>query len=74
MLRHSHLAVVQQHAVHLLDGTVRCVLSFKMHKGVAFRSVLVAHHLLNRHGMRQPQESDYRESFLLQLIYTASLL
>lgn len=42
---HSHLAVVQQHAVHLLDRAVGCVLGLEVHKGVAFRAVLVTHHL-----------------------------
>lgn len=48
---HSHLAVVQQHAVHLLNGTVGSVLSFKMHEGIALRPVLIAHHLFIRNGV-----------------------
>lgn len=42
---HSHLAVVQQHAVHLFDGTVGSVLRLKVHECVAFGSVLITHHL-----------------------------
>lgn len=74
---HSHLAVVQQHAVHLLNGTVGSVLSFKMHKGVALRPVLIAHHLFIRNGVSLQVESDYKTSltvcFLTQLFYNKFL-
>lgn len=44
-VRHSHLAVIQQHAVHLLDGAVGGVLSLKVDEGVALGAVFIAHHL-----------------------------
>lgn len=47
-MRHSHLAVIQQHAVHFLDGAVGGVLSLKVDKGVALGSVFIAHHLEQR--------------------------
>lgn len=43
--RHSHFAVVQQHAVHLLDGPVCSILCLKVHKCIALGAILVAHHL-----------------------------
>lgn len=51
-MRHSHLAVIQQHAVHLLDGSIGRVLSLKVDEGVALGAVLVAHHLEQRRSRR----------------------
>lgn len=45
MIRHSHLAVIQQHAVHLLDGPISGVLGFKVDKSVAFGAIFITHHL-----------------------------
>lgn len=45
MIGHSHLAVIQKHAVHLLDGAVGGVLRLEVDEGVAFGAVLVTHHL-----------------------------
>ena len=42
---HSHLAVVQKHAVHLLDGTIGGILCLKVHKRVSFGSIFITHHL-----------------------------
>jgi len=44
-LWHSHFAVVQQHAVHLLDGSICSILGLKVHKCVALRAILITHHL-----------------------------
>lgn len=47
-MRHSHLAVIQQHAVHFLDGAVGGVLGLKVDKGVALGAIFVTHHLEQR--------------------------
>lgn len=47
-MRHSHLAVIQQHAVHLLDGSIGGVLSLEVDEGVALGAVLITHHLEQR--------------------------
>lgn len=44
-MRHSHLAVIQQHAVHFLDGAVGGILSLKVDEGVALGAVFITHHL-----------------------------
>lgn len=44
-LWHSHFAVVEQHAVHLLDGSICSILGLKVHKCVALRAILITHHL-----------------------------
>lgn len=51
-MRHSHLAVIQQHAVHLLDGSIGRVLSLKVDEGVALGAVFIAHHLEQRRTWR----------------------
>lgn len=48
MIRHSHLAVIQKHAVHLLNGAVGGVLGLKVNKGVALGAIFIAHHLKQR--------------------------
>lgn len=48
MIRHSHLAVIEKHAVHFLDGAVSGVLSLKVHESVALGSVFITHHLERR--------------------------
>lgn len=48
MIGHSHLAVIEKHSVHFLDGAVGGVLSLKVDKSVAFRSVFITHHLERR--------------------------
>lgn len=48
MIRHSHLAVVQKHAVHLFNGAVGCVLRLKVHKRISFGSILITHNLFER--------------------------
>lgn len=48
MIRHSHLAVIQKHAVHLLYGSVGCVLGLKVNKSVAFGAIFITHHLEER--------------------------
>lgn len=45
IIRHSHLAVIQKHAVHLLDGAISRVLGLKMDKGVPLGAVFITHHL-----------------------------
>lgn len=47
-MRHSHLAVIQQHAVHFLDGAVGGILGLKVDKGVALGAIFVTHHLEQR--------------------------
>lgn len=41
----SHFSVIEQHAIHFLNGSFSCLLSLKMHKAVAFRAILVTNHL-----------------------------
>lgn len=48
MVRHSHLAVIQKHAIHLLNGTVSCILSLKMDEGVSLGAIFITHHLEQR--------------------------
>lgn len=55
---HSHLAVVQQHAVHLLDCAVGSVLRLKVHECVAFGSVLITHHLQEKNSVSCMTVSD----------------
>lgn len=45
MIGHSHLAVIQKHAVHLLNGTISCVLGLEMDESVALGSIFITHHL-----------------------------
>ena len=48
MIRHSHLAVIQKHAVHLLNGTISSILGLKVDKGVALGAIFITHHLEQR--------------------------
>lgn len=48
MIRHSHLAVIQKHAVHLLNGTISGILGLEVDKSVALGTVFIAHHLKQR--------------------------
>lgn len=48
MIRHSHLAVIQKHPVHFLDGAIGGVLSLKVDKSVTLGAVFIAHHLERR--------------------------
>lgn len=48
MIRHSHLAVIEKHSVHFLDGTVSSILSLKVDKSVALGSIFITHHLERR--------------------------
>lgn len=52
LMRHSHLAVIQQHAVHLLDGSIGGVLSLEVDEGVALGAILITHHLEQRRTQR----------------------
>lgn len=45
MIRHSHLAVIQKHAIHLLNGAISCVLGLEMDKSVALGAIFITHHL-----------------------------
>ncbi len=45
---HLHFSVIEQHAIHFLNGSFGCLLSLKMHKAVAFRAILVTNHLRER--------------------------
>lgn len=45
VIRHSHLAVIQKHAVHLLNGAISCILGLKMDKSVALGAIFITHHL-----------------------------
>lgn len=45
---HSHFAVVQQHPVHLLDGSFCSLLCLEVHEPIALGAVLITHHLLKR--------------------------
>lgn len=44
-LGHSHFAVIEEHAVHLLDGLVGSFLGLEVDKGITLRAVLITHHL-----------------------------
>ena len=44
-LGHSHFAVIEEHAVHLLDGLVGSLLGLEVDKGITLRAVLITHHL-----------------------------
>lgn len=44
-LGHSHFAVIEEHAVHLLYGLVSSLLRLKVDKGITLRAVLITHHL-----------------------------
>lgn len=48
---HLHFSVIEQHAIHFLNGSLGCLLSLKMHKAVAFRTILVTNHLRERRHM-----------------------
>lgn len=48
MIGHSHLAVIEKHAIHFLDGTVGSILSLKVDKSVALGSIFITHHLERR--------------------------
>lgn len=48
VIRHSHLAVIQKHAIHLLDGAISCVLGLEMDKGIALRAIFITYHLQER--------------------------
>lgn len=48
MIRHSHLAVIQKHAVHLLNGTISSILGLKVDKSVALGAIFITHHLEQR--------------------------
>lgn len=48
MIRHSHLAVIEKHSVHFLDGTVSSILSLKVDKSVTLGSIFITHHLERR--------------------------
>lgn len=52
MIRHSHLAVIQKHAVHFLNGTISSILSLEVDKSIALGAIFIAHHLEHRekHG------------------------
>lgn len=55
MIRHSHLAVIEKHAVHFLDGTVGSILSLKVDKSVALGSIFITHHLERRDTSASPE-------------------
>lgn len=44
-MRHSHLAVIQKHAVHFLNGAVSGILGLKVDEGVALGAIFITHHL-----------------------------
>lgn len=44
-LGHSHFAVIEEHAVHLLDGLVCSLLGLEVNESITLRAVLVTHHL-----------------------------
>lgn len=46
-LGHSHFAVIEEHAVHLLNGLVGSLLGLEVDKGITLRAVLITHHLSN---------------------------
>lgn len=48
---HLHFSVIEQHAIHFLNGSLGRFLSLKMHKPVAFRTILVTNHLRERRHM-----------------------
>ena len=41
---HKHFAVIEEHAVHLLDGLVGGLLGLEVDKGITLRAVLITHH------------------------------
>lgn len=45
-LGHSHFAVIEEHAIHLLDGLVGGLLGLEVDKSIALRAVLITDHLL----------------------------
>lgn len=47
-LGHSHFAVIEEHAIHLLDGLVGSLLGLEVDKGITLRAVLITDHLLKR--------------------------
>lgn len=42
---HLHFAVIEQHAVHFLNGSFSSLMGLKVHKAVPFRAILVTNHL-----------------------------
>lgn len=48
MMRHSHLAVIQKHAVHFLNGAISGILSLKVDKSIALGPIFITHHLEQR--------------------------
>lgn len=44
-LGHSHFAVIEEHAIHLLDGLVGSLLGLEVDKGITLRAVLITNHL-----------------------------
>lgn len=44
-LLHLHLPVVEQHPIHGLDGSSRCLVSLKVNKAIATRSIFITNHL-----------------------------
>lgn len=44
-LTNLHFAIIQQHAIHFFNGSLRRLLSLKVHKAIAFRAILITNHL-----------------------------
>lgn len=65
-----HFAVVKQHAVHFLNGSLGRLLGLKVHKAVALGSILIANHL---EGQRVSKSDCQNHAHLAtQSMYTSS--
>ena len=50
---HIHFAIIQQHAIHGLNGTVGSLLCLKVHKAIAFGATLITHNLQWQNRFRE---------------------
>lgn len=65
---HLHFPVIEQHAIHFLNGSFSRLLSLKVHKAVAFRAILVTNHLTGREHM-QLLKNTHTDTNMQQQVY-----